>query len=48
LVAFLFIKEKSPSRKKQVIGGNKDEKKWKKNFIVYLDGSYGICVIAGI
>ncbi len=29
-------------------GGKKDERKRKKNFIGYLDGSYDICVIAGI
>ena len=32
----------------KIIGGDENEKKWKKNFISYLDGSYGICVIAGI
>ena len=30
----------------KIIGGDENEKKRKKNIIIYLDGSYGVCVIA--
>ena len=32
----------------KIIGGDENEKKRKKNIIIYLDGSYGVCVIASI
>ena len=32
----------------KIIGGDENEKKSKKNFIIYLNGSYDICVNADI
>ena len=42
-----FFVYKRENRNKKVIGGNENEKKWKKNFIDYLDGGDGICIVAG-